>query len=158
MTQFTGPGTGDILIFFVECQNCTKAGFFLQNIKNLIMNSHQRPSTVLYLVPTLSWVCCLLDLLLYDRDEMHANSVFATPTPQRVYIWAKADDPGRVVQSLQTEVGPIYTSSHRTVWIWLQKFFLFVWPCGLPFSSSLVFSVKLEALFTFSNHYAVHQD
>lgn len=49
--------------------------------------------------------------------------------------------------SLQTEVGPIYTSSHRTVWIWLQKFCCLFDPCGLPFSSSLVFSAKLEAFY-----------
>lgn len=49
--------------------------------------------------------------------------------------------------SLQTEVGPIYTSSHRTVWIWLQKLCCLFDPCGLPFSSSLVFSAKLEAFY-----------
>lgn len=59
--------------------------------------------------------------------------------------------------SLQTEVGPIYTSSHRTVWLWLQKFCCLFDPCGLPFSSSLVFSAKLEAFYVLKPLYCPSQ-
>ena len=63
--------------------------------------------------------------------------------------------------SLQTEVGPIYTSSHRTVWIWAPKFFL-VCLTLVDYPSLLVqyfLLNQIEALsFMCSNHYTVHQD